>query len=246
MKMSRKNRLNRSIEKGLEALETRKLFAVAEPNGSFDIASVNQDNIYAENTYTNSDSVASYDPDDYYKFYNLYGKSNLYAVVNGMSSDVDLYIYDQSENLIAQSRNGGTTSEVINCSLPANQYFYVRVNKFGGGSTSYNLLLQNDYAGNTLATARDIGTATGQTSDKFEAYNKIFYGDYLDYRDNVDITRFRMEDSGTISIRQLNTSSTNLQDTVQLLDSSGSVLRTLSGNQTAGYNLADYPVPAGT
>jgi hypothetical protein len=246
MKTSRHNRLSSAIGKGLESLETRQLFAVAEPNGSFDIASVDSNNIYAEQPYNNSDSVASYDPDDYYKFYNLYGKSNLYAVVNGMSSDVDLYVYDQNKNLIGQSRNGGTTSELLNVNLNGNQYFFVRVNKYGGGSTAYNLHLQNDYAGSTLEGARDIGVAWGQTSDKFEAYNKIFYGDYLDYRDNVDIVKFKMEAPGTVSLRRLNVSPDNLEGNMQLLNASGSVLRTEYGSSTSGFNLRDYPVPAGT
>ena len=39
------------------------------------------DNIYLEQNYFNTDSVStSTDSDDYFKFYNLYGKSHLYAV----------------------------------------------------------------------------------------------------------------------------------------------------------------------
>lgn len=246
MKQSRHSRLSRSIQATFDKLESRQMFAVAEPNGSFDLASVDSNNIYAEQPYNNSDSVASYDPDDYYKFYNLFGKSNLYAVVNGMSSDVDLYVYDQNKNLIGQSRKTGTQSELVNVNVPANQYFFIRVNKYGGGSTAYNLHLQNDYAGSSLDSARDIGVALGQTSDRFEAYNKIFYGDYLDYRDNTDIVKFKMEAPGTISLRRLNASGTSLEGNVQLLNGSGSVLRTLSGSQSGGYNLRDYAVPAGT
>jgi len=238
-------RAHRVINSAFEALETRRLYAVAEPNGSFDLASVDTNNIYAEQNYTNSDGVASYDPDDYYKFYNLFGKSHLYTTLNGLGSDADLYVYDQNKNLIAQSRNAGNNSETINCDLAANQYFYVRVNKYGGGATSYNLNVYNDYSGSTLGTARDIGVALGQTSDKFEAYNKIFYGDYLDYRDNVDTVKFQLEAPGTISLRRLNVHNT-LQTTVQLLDSSGNVLRNLGGSPDNGYNLADYPAPAGT
>jgi hypothetical protein len=228
-----------------ETLEIRRHLSVAEPNGSFDLASVDTNNIYGETNYTNSDSVASYDPDDYYKFYNLFGKSHLYAVVNGLSSDADLYIYDQNKNLLAQSRNGSNNSEVINVDLPANQYWYARVNKYGGGSTSYNLLLYNDYSGSSLSTARDIGVSWGQTTERYEAYGKIFWNDYLDYRDNVDIVKFKLETKGTIDLRRRN-SQGNLQGGVQLLDANGNVLRTLSGNSSDGYNLANFSAPAGT
>src|SRR5439155_21063896 len=127
-----------------------------------------------------------------FKFYNLYGPSHLYASLVGLSANANLYVYNQSQNLLAFSVLTGNQSETINVDLPGNQYFYVLV--YGlSGSTNYSLYLYNDYSGSTLATARDIGTSWGQSSDNFWAYNKIFWGDFLDYRDNVDFVKFKLE-----------------------------------------------------
>jgi hypothetical protein len=70
------------------------------------------------------------------KFYNLYDKSHLYASLVGMSSDADLYVYDQSGNYLASSTSGGNASEMINVDLPGNQYSYVRVHAYSG-ATNY-------------------------------------------------------------------------------------------------------------
>jgi len=215
----------------MESLENRTHFSVAEPNNSFAQAFTPSNNIYLEQNFTNSDSVSSTtDSDDYYKFYNLYGKSHLYAALDGLSADADLYVYDQNQTQIASSTQGGNLSETINADLAGNQYFYVRVHAYSG-ATNYGLFLYNDYAGSTPATARDIGVSWGQASDKYFNYNKITSEDYLDYRDNVDYVKFTLEAPGTISLRMKDfTYSGGLVARMQLLDASGNVLSDTSGN----------------
>src|SRR4029077_18113668 len=93
------------------------------------------------------------DHDDYFAFYNLYGPSHLYAALYGLSADADLYVYNGNKQLMLSSTAGGNISENIQLDLPAGDYYYVRVAGFSG-STPYNLLLENDYAGSTAATAR--------------------------------------------------------------------------------------------
>src|SRR4051794_13696165 len=83
----------------LENLEGRLLMSVAEPNNSFDTAVTPSDDFYLDHHYAVSDAVSAGDTDDYFKFYNLYGKSNLYAVASGLTSDADLYVYDANRNL---------------------------------------------------------------------------------------------------------------------------------------------------
>src|SRR6476646_8931481 len=131
----------RPVSSVMESLENRTHFSVAEPNNSFAQAFTPSNNIYLEQNFTNSDSVsATTDSDDYYKFYNLYGKSHLYAALDGLSGDADLYVYDQNQNQIASSTNAGNLSETINADLAGNQYFYVRVHAYSG-ATNYGLFL---------------------------------------------------------------------------------------------------------
>lgn len=211
---------------------------------TFEQATVVPD-IYLERQYSVTDSVGTGDTDDYYKFYTLFGPSNLYTALYGLSADADLYIYDQNKVLIASSTNGGNFSENIpSLSLQGNQYYYVRVHNASSGSTNYNLLLLNDYAGSTLSTARNNYTSWGQSSSQYWAYDKIFFNDYLDYRDNVDIVKFDMEAPGTISLRRLSPGGT-LQATMQLLDSNGNVLANGAGSDGA-LNLDRYSANTGT
>jgi hypothetical protein len=233
-----------------ERLEGRILFSIPEPNDSFAQAYTPTDNVYLEHNQTFTNTVSTADPDDYYKFYNLFGASHLYLPMNGLSADADLYVYNQAQQQIASSTAGSNTSELINVDLPANQYFYVKVHKFGAGSTNYNLLAYNDYAGTSLGTARDIGTAWGQGSDKFWAYSKISSDDYLDYRDNVDYVKFRMEAPGNVSIRMKSFEyhpGTDLVGGFQLLNSSGSVIKDAgSGTVNLGLNIDRFSLNTGT
>lgn len=211
---------------------------------TFDQATVVPD-IYLERQYFVTDSVGTSDGEDYYKFYTLYGASSLYAALYGLSADADLYIYDQNKNLVASSTQGGNTSENLNTvSLQGYQYYYVKVRNFSSSSTNYNLLLLNDYAGSSLSTARNNYTSWGQSSSQYWAYDKIFFNDYLDYRDNVDIVKFQMEAPGTISLRRLAPSG-NLVAGMQLLDANGFVLANGSGTD-GSLNLDRYSANAGT
>ncbi|QLE44154.1 hypothetical protein FD723_29420 [Nostoc sp. C052] len=221
---------------------------MTEPNNTFATATDidPSSNFYLEQNVILSDSVSSSDTDDYYRFYTLYGPSTLYAPLNGLSADADIYLYDQNQNLVASSTLGGNLSETINASLQGNQYYYVKVHSYSGVPTNYNLYLYNDYSGSTLATARDLGTSWGQSSSKYLAYNKINWQDYLDYRDNVDVMKFTMEAPGTISLRMKDFTYTGgLQARMQLLDSNGNVLQTVSGTVGDGLNVDRYSAPAG-
>src|SRR3954447_3887048 len=243
---SRRSRSTRRVSLSLERMEDRTLLSAPEPNNTFDQAYTPPDNIYLEQNWVNSDSGdSSSDGDDFFKFYNLYGPSHLYAALDAQTADGDLYVYDQNKNLLAFSILGGNSSETINVDLPGNQYFYVRVHA-SSGSDNYSLFLYNDYAGSTMGTARDIGTSRGQGSDKFWAYDKIFSNDYLDYRDNVDFWKFKMEAPGTISLRMKAPTGSALGASMQLMDSSGNVLTNASGAAGDGLNLDRYTLNTGT
>ncbi|HLL90625.1 MAG TPA: DVUA0089 family protein, partial [Tepidisphaeraceae bacterium] len=228
--MSRRSRVTSSNGNPAESLESRLLFAIPEPNDTFDHAYTPPDNIYLETIYYPQDSVHNTaDRSDFYKFYNLYGKSNLYLALSTTGSasgeDVDLYVWDANRNLI-KAGYSSFGSESFTVDLPANQYFYVEVRKFSGVSANYSLYLQNDYAGSTLATARDIGASQGQSGDRSGLYAQTGFFEVMDYRDATDVYKFRMEAPGTVSLRQppATAGGVPLSTSVQLLDASGNVL----------------------
>lgn len=240
--LSRKNAL-------VEACENRLLFAfTGESNNTLATASYDSSNVYLEQNASISDSVStSADGDDYYKFYNLYGTSHLYASLFGMSADADVYVYNQAGSLLASSTLGGNASETINVNLPFREYVYVRVHA-ASGATNYTLNLYNDYAGSTTGTARDQGVSLGQTNDQFKAFGQVFINDYLDYRDNVDYFRFTLEAPATVNLRRLAPNSTGpvaLQTDMVLYNASGSVLRNATPNGS-GIDIQNVKLAAGS
>jgi hypothetical protein len=231
----------------LEHLEGRTLLSAPEPNDTFAQAYGPTDNLYLERNYVNTDSVStSSDGNDYYKFFNRFGGSHLYASLVGLSSDADLYVYDQNQQLLAFSVLSGNASETVDVDLPANQTFFVRVAAYSG-DTGYTLYLYNDYAGSSLATARDLGTSWGQSNDKDWDLDRIATADYLDYRDNVDIMKFTMEAPGTISARMKDFDYLGgLQAQMQLLDKDGNVMTGTSGVVGDGLEIDGFRLDAGT
>jgi hypothetical protein len=102
--------------------------------------------------------------------------------------------------VIASSTNGSNANESISRSLAAGTY-YVRVYRFSGATTSsYGLSLNAitasspssiDSAGNTYDTARNLGTV--QTIATFS--------DSISASDQLDMLRWRVETSGSYTIR---------------------------------------------
>jgi len=129
---------------------------------------------------TFSDFVGNADKSDFYRF-TLEDTKELNLTLEGLSSDADVLlikdlnsngVFDDNEILDAPF-NEGSDSEAINQILSAGDYF-VLVEQFSG-DTNYNLSLEAipinappDNAGNTTATARNIGTLSEtQTFNEF-------------------------------------------------------------------------------
>lgn len=223
---------------------------MTEPNNVPNQATAVSPDFYLQSNYFTNDSVSPGDPDDYFRFYNLYGPSTLYAVLNGLSADADLYVYDQSGNEIASSVNASNLSETINVSLPnGNEYYYVRVKSYqSANTTNYGLLLYNDYSGSQLYQARDLGFSWGQSTNKYWPYRQTQWQDYLDYRDNVDVVRFIMEAPGTISLKVAGVVGPGggLQGRMELVDIEGQVLRSVSGSFAYSPTIDRVSLPADT
>jgi len=124
-------------------------------------------------------------PIQYHSFF-MESAGTLSIRLLGMQSNADLFLvkdfnYNQSIDageVLATSTNPGTQSDSIFKSLAGGTYYIGVASR--GGNTSYTLALSADYAGNTLATARNMGTLAGSVSA----------GDFIGQIDPNDYYRF--------------------------------------------------------
>jgi hypothetical protein len=119
-------------------------------------------------TQTVTDFVGASDLNDFYSF-SLGSRSSLNLAVGGLTANADVQIvqdknlngvFDVSSEVITGSYLSGTSSDSIITTLDTGNYF-IRVFPGTGANTNYNLgaaatPIPPDYAGNTLATARQI------------------------------------------------------------------------------------------
>ena len=165
-------------------------------------------------TQSFSDWVGSVDTNDYYKF-NVGTQSNFSLSLTGLSADADVELLNSSGIRIAISQNCGTTSESITRQLSAGTY-YARVYPYSG-DTTYGLSLNAtavapvDNAGNTLATARNVGTLTATQS-------------FSDWVGSADIDDYYSFNVTTPSNVNLNLTGLSADVDLYLLNSSGTVI----------------------
>jgi hypothetical protein len=91
----------------------------------------------SSNTLMYSNTVSGDDLEDFYVF-TLGAAASISIDLDGLSSDVDLFLLDSSETVIDTSEAIGITSESINRPLEAGTY-YIQVQSFDGGTTDYDL-----------------------------------------------------------------------------------------------------------
>ncbi|UBF25607.1 pre-peptidase C-terminal domain-containing protein [Kovacikia minuta CCNUW1] len=130
--------------------------------------------------------VGASDLQDIYRF-QLNATSHLDLNLTGLSADADLYLIQDINNngaidandVISSSTAIGNSSESISIAgLSAGSYF-VGVVRYSG-FTNYNLTLTADAAGDTLYTARDIGSLSG-TRDFSDFVSNADYNDYYQF-----------------------------------------------------------------
>ncbi|NYZ12215.1 hypothetical protein HL658_06610 [Azospirillum sp. RWY-5-1] len=174
-----------------------------------------------------NDYVGATDTDDYYSF-TLTATSNLNLTLQRLSANADVQLLSSTGTVLGSSSNAGTLNETINAySLTAGSY-YVRVQAPTSGGTGYRLALNttvsastgSDSAGDTLATARQLGTLNGALPTIQDAIGGSDTNDY-----------YQFTTGGTTNFR-LGLSGLSADADVQLLDSSGLALAssTYAGN----------------
>jgi Flp pilus assembly protein TadD len=164
-------------------------------------------------TQSFSDWVGSVDIDDYYSF-NVTTPSNFSLSLTGLTANADVQLLNSSGTVITTAAATGSTSESITRELSAGTY-YARVYRYSG-DTTYGLSLTAlpvDNAGNTLATARAVGTLTATQS-------------FSDWVGSVDTNDYYSFNVGTQSNLTLSLTGLSADADVQLLNSSGTVITT--------------------
>jgi subtilisin family serine protease len=167
-------------------------------------------------------SVSSTDVNDYYRF-DLSQTSSFSLTLNGLTANADVQLLNSSGGVIQSSTKSSTQAESISRSLNAGTY-YVRVYRVGG-SPNYTLSLSADNAGNTLTTARNIGTLSSSRS----------FTDFVGSTDTNDYYRFDLSQSSNFSL-SLNGLSADAD--VQLLNSSGTVLTSSANDGTTAESIS--------
>ncbi|MDB9535037.1 pre-peptidase C-terminal domain-containing protein [Dolichospermum planctonicum CS-1226] len=171
-----------------------------------------------------NDWVGSADTNDYYKF-NVGTQSNFSLSLTGLSADANIELLNSSGGVISRSTVVGNTSESITSQLSAGTY-YARVYQYSG-DTNYSLSLNAtavDNAGNTLATARNIGTLTGTQS----------FNDWVGSADTNDYYSFNVERQSNFS---LSLTGLSADADVQLLNSSGTVISSSTAGGTTSESI---------
>ncbi len=139
--------------------------------------------------------VSSTNPQAFYRF-ELNATSSLNLTLDGLSADADLYLIRDinnngtidSNDVIAASIAPGTTPDIINVTGLAAGTYFVDVVRYSG-DTSYNLTLTADAAGNTLNTARNIGSLSSAQS----------FSDFVGSADPSDFYRFSLSNTSNFS-----------------------------------------------
>ncbi len=114
----------------------------SEPNDEFSTADSSGDdcNNYGRFT-TTSDNY------DYYKvMFTKSAKANFYLSNIPVGCDYDIRVYDENQNLLYYSLNSGSVDDLIlNKSILSNKWYYIRVSRFSGTSSSYYLMRVKSY-----------------------------------------------------------------------------------------------------
>jgi Clostripain family/Bacterial pre-peptidase C-terminal domain len=171
-----------------------------------------------------SDWVGSTDTNDYYKF-SIDSPSNLNLSLTGLTADADVQLLNSTGTVITSSASAGTTSETIATQLSTGNY-YVRVYPYSGNS-NYNLSLSAtpiDNAGNTLSTARNIGTLTTNQT----------FSDWVGSTDTNDYYKFSI---GSPSNLNLSLTGLTADADVQLLNSTGTVITSSTAAASASESI---------
>jgi trimeric autotransporter adhesin len=162
-----------------------------------------------------NDFVGIVDPNDFYRFV-LPTSSNFRLDLTGLEADADVRLLNSAGTTIDASVSSGTTSENITRSLTAGTYF-VQVYPFNGTSSNYRLSLAAspifDGAGNSLSTARNVGSLT----------TTLTLNDFVGAADTNDFYRFNLNTGSNFNLNLSGLTADAEVELIQDFNNNGSV-----------------------
>lgn len=167
-------------------------------------------------------TIGGTDTNDFYRF-SVTSAGTFKLNMTGLAANANVQLLNSSGVVVATSAQAGTTAESISRQLSAGSYF-IRVYA-SSGSTNYRLGLNFDAAGNTLTTARPVGTLSSTRS----------FNDFVGSIDTNDYYRFSL---GTTSTFRLNMTGLSANADVQLLNSSGGIITSSAATGTTAESIS--------
>jgi hypothetical protein len=134
-------------------------------------------------------ALSSGDSEDWYFFSICLGQDVTITLVPQSGFNFDLHLFDNNQNQIASSTNGGNTLEVITHEATYTGFLYIKllyVSGSGVGTYTFNV---------TMTTQNDAGSGD-DASDTFTAALSLVpgsYDGYLDMNDPYDFYKFQVQ-----------------------------------------------------
>lgn len=163
------------------------------------------------------DGIGGNDPDDFYQI-RFNRTTSLNLELTGLTANANLQLLNRRGQVLKTSARGGTRPEAIYRNLAAGLYF-IRVSG-GLEETRYALRLSafNDAAGETLATAQDLGTV-----------GNVSVQDWVGRSDRRDYYKLSIAADSQITVGLSNLAA---DANLQLLRGDGSVLQSSTNSST--------------
>jgi Lysyl oxidase/Bacterial pre-peptidase C-terminal domain len=177
------------------------------------------------------DLVSGSDTNDYYRFRVTGQEGSIVSIrLERFSGSAVVQLLNEAGDIIQESTGSGGSTQAIELELHSGEAYYLRVYSPTATTSDYSLVVTGtpmvapDLAGNTLATARELGTLTNITLQ-----------DTVNSTDTNDYYRFTVGRQGRINLML---DGLNADADVQLLDSRGRVIASSTNGGTLSENIS--------
>ncbi len=197
-------------------------------------------------TFIYTEEVSEDDPVDYYTF-NVVNNQNLNLSLESLSQDVDVYLLDINQTIIAASENIGITAESITVPLSVGTY-YIQVQSFDNQTTTYDLDIlfppasPEDDTTEVIEVPEDPGNTVTEAYDISIDSETTIYNEQVSANDPIDYYTFNVENNQNFNVFLENIS----QDVnISVLDIDQTIVATSENVGTTNESI-NVPLSAGT
>ena len=188
---------------------TYQMFAEAKPDLAGNTLATAPDLKAVNGRTDQADYVSSVDPVDFYKFTASAAGTISARVVPELNGDVDLALIRDANNngkvdaneVLAASTLNGSQFDQVRKSVAAGTYFVRVTFKPAAEISQYSLTIATDYAGETTATARNVGALAGTKT--FDDWASGPFGGVIS--DTSDLYKFTLASAKTLTAKTTGT-----------------------------------------